>query len=678
MRLARDEGVDRIAQGLGIDWAEVETNAAMILRTGFLSTVKNAQQKLRAERSVVDISTAREFAHDTDELFRFEEMSTGAPQLVGKNFVPNWGCGVRERIGTGPDVGPALQVHIAEAARRGHVLIVPLKTLLVAAIRDGVTVHVSERFLREKETDVMGRPIPDYSNTATGVAPNDPELRDQLRDKWGQITHPTPVSLCEAMASARVAAPGQQVEISRVDIRSAYTKVLIKPEHTAILTVLVCNDHPKHGTVVAVPLVNQWGAQGAGYIFEVLSRNLLRRSKSRLAAFALPPPVIMYVDDHVAIAPRHVLHMELTRFSSDTRALLGPDAIAEEKTLVGQIIDVIGYRADAIRWRIGPSSKALAKIFHVFFVEFPPDTRPGTRVAISQLQRLSAYAIRYSATIVPLRPFSASFAANTGGNTDRKSRKRALSVRSVADLEIWRDTLRRIFERPLWLSVPIEWPIMAAAAPEMACAAADIVVFADAQGTDGGLGVFIPDTLWMYAQMCEMFMDDNGKSVPLSNNASECTADVLAVVAAIELMQDPTGKHIHVRTDNEAAVSWINKGRAPGTYQNFLISFLCLLQVEKQVLVTASHIPGADNITADAISRKFQVPNGPAIAHQLAVIPRAPTPRIWPNFCDALKSRSPTQSQVRLAARTALANVRTQNSSTSPVPLTSASVTTRT
>ena len=191
------------------------------------------------------------------------------------------------------------------------------------------------------------------------------------------------------MESAHTAAHGETVEISRADIRSAYTKVLIKPEHTALLTVLVCNDHPVHGTVVAVPLVNQWGAQGAGYIFEVLSRVLLRRSKTRLLEFSRPPPVIMYVDDHVAVAPRSVLATELEKFANDTISLLGPDAIAHEKTIIGPIIDVIGYRADAIRWRIGPSAKALARLFHVFFVEFPPDLRPNTRVTVSQLQRVS-------------------------------------------------------------------------------------------------------------------------------------------------------------------------------------------------------------------------------------------------------------------------------------------------
>ena len=263
----------------------------------------------------------------------------------------------------------------------------------------------------------------------------------------------------------------------------------------------------------------------------------------------------MYVDDHIAAATKIRLQRELECFVKDSTDLLGPDAIAPEKTLIGPIIDAIGYRADAIRWRVGPSAKALSRIFHVFFVEFPHTTCPGDRVSISQLQRLSAYAIRYSATIIPLRPFAGAFAANTGGDTSNKSKKRAISNRSVADLRIWRETLQIIFEKPLWLSVPIEWPILADTTPDQAREAADIVVYADAQGTDGGLGIYIPGRAWMYAQMCAMEMDDNGRSVPLSNNASECTADVLAVITAIETWpnSDISGKHIHVRTDYNAA-----------------------------------------------------------------------------------------------------------------------------
>ena len=125
MALAREEGEKRIADGAGINWDMVSHNATRMREHGFLTTIVQDQTKLRVDRSVLDETTARAFAHDQEELDRLESMAAGAPQLVGKNFQPNWGVGVRERIGKGPDVGPALQIHIADASRRGHVVIVP-------------------------------------------------------------------------------------------------------------------------------------------------------------------------------------------------------------------------------------------------------------------------------------------------------------------------------------------------------------------------------------------------------------------------------------------------------------------------------------------------------------------------------------------------------------------------
>ena len=124
--------------------------------------------------------------------------------------------------------------------------------------------------------------------------------------------------------------------------------------------------------------------------------------------------------------------------------------------------------------------------------------------------------------------------------------------------------------------------------------AADIVAYADAQGTDGDLGIYIPGWAWMYAQMCSMEMDDNGRSVPLRNNGSECTAVVLAVMTAIDVVAIIHRRKAYYKN---SACGWINKDRAPGTYQNFLMSVVCLLQVHAQVLVTASHIPAHDNTT---------------------------------------------------------------------------------
>ena len=149
MEVAREEGQKRIAKGDGIQWEKVGTNATNMTKNGFLSTIKTAQQTLRDKRAVLSIDAARTFARDQQELDIFEMMESGAPQIVSTDFKPNWGIAVRERIGRGPDVSPALEIHIAEAARKGHFIILPLKTLVMAAIMDGILVHVSERFRRD-------------------------------------------------------------------------------------------------------------------------------------------------------------------------------------------------------------------------------------------------------------------------------------------------------------------------------------------------------------------------------------------------------------------------------------------------------------------------------------------------------------------------------------------------
>ena len=153
--------------------------------------------------------------------------------------MPNWGIGVRERVGPGPRVDAALEFHAAESARKGHSIIVPLTNPLVLAIHERVQVHVSERFFRDKDTDIMGRPIPDYSNTAVGVPLNDATLRSELSELWGKISHPTAVDLCSAMEAAKAANPNEDIFISRVDIKSAYPRILIDAKHSALLSTLV-------------------------------------------------------------------------------------------------------------------------------------------------------------------------------------------------------------------------------------------------------------------------------------------------------------------------------------------------------------------------------------------------------------------------------------------------------
>ena len=57
--------------------------------------------------------------------------------------------------------------------------------------------------------------------------------------------------------------PPRRVWGSRVDIKAAYTHVLIKPRDALILATLVTDCHDDLDPMVAIPLMNQWGSQPA-------------------------------------------------------------------------------------------------------------------------------------------------------------------------------------------------------------------------------------------------------------------------------------------------------------------------------------------------------------------------------------------------------------------------------
>ena len=57
--------------------------------------------------------------------------------------------------------------------------------------------------------------------------------------------------------------------------------------------------------------------------------------------------------------------------------------------------------------------------------------------------------------------------------------------------------------------------------------------------------------------------------------------------------------------------------RATHPVYSYLLFAYSFVQIRSQITVTIGSIPGADNITADAASRRFQVPNGLTIRQSL-------------------------------------------------------------
>jgi ribonuclease HI len=83
--------------------------------------------------------------------------------------------------------------------------------------------------------------------------------------------------------------------------------------------------------------------------------------------------------------------------------------------------------------------------------------------------------------------------------------------------------------------------------------------------------------------------------------------ELLAVLYGLRaLLGDVTGQHIHVRSDNTTAIAYITKmGGIKSVLCDSVAQDIWKWAQIKNCWITASHIPGSQNVVADSLSRKF-------------------------------------------------------------------------
>jgi hypothetical protein len=281
----------------------------------------------------------------------------------------------------------------------------------------------------------------------------------------------------------------------------------------------------------------------------------------------------------------------------------------------------------------------------------------------------------------------------------------------AADLGMWRAVLHgSIFDCRPWVS-SVDGPALLARRPgedrseagvaaraARLFAAADIELDTDACTEDCGLGIhgvgfvltdrracaaaFAPATGVYASDALAGFVThvgaDDPVGVPVSINTLEFAASVCGVAAACaHIIQvsafhppprvvdrggghsRPRQAHIHLRTDNTSARSWVHKMRAKYPVHLFLIHVLALVLLRADVTLTSSYIKGVENVRADAASRNFLQQDGLLTEMQLAGF--QPVPFCSTAFKSVLERMSTLASgdisQILPAARMAAAGL---------------------
>jgi hypothetical protein len=162
-------------------------------------------------------------------------------------------------------------------------------------------------------------------------------------------------------------------------------------------------------------------------------------------------------------------------------------------------------------------------------------------------------------------------------------------------------------------------------------AVSDVQLYADACTTGSGIGLYAPDSFTAYCDLSLWRFLPTSSGTMTHNNINIlefCGAVLLAIVYILvhqhTILSHPTPFHIHIWTDNMAAYWYIRRFRATSPVAVILLQMLALLQLRYHVIITIGHIPGRQNVYADAISRLFNVPDGPALREFLRHLPHYP------------------------------------------------------
>jgi hypothetical protein len=606
-----------------------------------------------------------------DECASFPEFDTllalaegGAHIATPEGWAPNHGRNVSVRPNAIRMAAP-VHVRFAQEQALGDVMLVE-----AAAFRDYATATSTDFSVisvdwvfkpGNKPSDLLGRLIDDYTNCDAPL--NTADTFTAMEAVYGELHLPQLQDMCRSLLLARERFPGQPLCGLKEDISRAYRRVRLAP--TSCLKMVLELPPTEDGvSYYAIRLSQPFGHNASAHGWGVVARSI----EFQLGSITLPVPASglfgMYVDDLYAFAPAGYLRLLSDRFAHAAR-VAGDGARAIEKSDISSVFQSLGWLfCDALD-AVMPNTKGWMNMLSLFFSVLPWSIQPGHRIPVVTLLRAGSYASRYSNAFFAMRPFCHGFYGNIRGASPFATR--AVSVRTVHDIAVWRFFLCMAYHRPAILSVPITWPCRMAANPETQARLADRVAYVDAALSHNLCGAYIQGVAWCQYECPVTTHFVGGVRVPVSINVLEMLGVLVGVIIALD--SDHTITHLHVWCDNTTSVAWADTNRTNSPLSSFLLQLLTLLGASRRVLITVGWIEGVRNVMADAISRRFQVSNGIALQSGLLADSTCPHSQMPQAFSTAISAvsvmlRNETSTTIR-CVHTVMAGVSTSGSAPS-------------
>ena len=140
-----------------------------------------------------------------------------------------------------------------------------------------------------------------------------------------------------------------------MDLKGAYGLICFRPDDAGLFGMLLTGD------LVYLQIAGIFGWAGTPAAFQVDTRAITWELRHSLQS-----DVMMYVDDIIGVGMADHIQTDLDLTRTVCTSLLGPSAVADDKTEQGRRLDVIGYVIDLDTQRVSIFRKNLLSALHGF------------------------------------------------------------------------------------------------------------------------------------------------------------------------------------------------------------------------------------------------------------------------------------------------------------------------
>ena len=541
--------------------------------------VRRRLKRLSADRlSVERVSRLRP---DNPEINLMIDLAGGMRVHLPEGFEPNGSLPRTPLRSTYETVSTAVNKMLAAVIEQKLAFLLPLEL----AQRHVKRLHLCKAHWTTKKGKASGRPLGDLS-FVDGTPINTDETAAAAVAYYGQIRHPTIDDIATTVHDFWTEAvrkdPSvrwEDLRIWKMDLKGAYTLLSFRPEDVGLFAMLLTGDR------VYLQMAGIFGWAGTPAAFQVVTRAISWELKH-----ALRSRTLMYVDDIIGVGFVQYIKEDLATTRGICTDLLGPAAVADDKTEYGLRVDTIGYTIDLTTGRVLIARKNFLTALHGFV-----STDVTKRVNLKTAQRLASWGTRYGRICRVMRPFCGALNRVTWGRTDPHALF-MLSAEAIVAIQCWRVMLCLVRYRETEFTRTIEsfapaTPVLVAEF-DSSLSGAGVIWFTRSDGAEECIGVSAIDLTFL------------GFGVDSSyQNLSEFIGAILAVIGQVIL--GCSGRCLALRGDSVTALTWAITERPRGSIVTNAAMIWTLLCIATDVNVTEiTHIAGIDNGNCDRLSRR--------------------------------------------------------------------------